>query len=351
MAEESDRLTEQTKRLIELESELYALRRRYDRDQAWWSSYQNLASNLLVSKTPQEVYDAVSQTLVKDLEMQAVLVLELNRDFLSILSLQPARSLKAMSVVDAELAAALREARGGVYNGTGNAFAGLAELTGLQRFLWCLLSVGNQGNAAGSPESSDSPRLTDLILVAGFDARRARYREPFDQSALAQFQRICLHLQSWLSNVELVRRLDSQHRELSERLATITTQAALIRQLSAPVLEVWQDILILPIIGELDPERARDIMQDLLARLSQTRARCIILDVTGMSEIDSIAADHLLKVTAAAQLLGARCVLTGVRASLAIALVSIGVDLGQLKTFRNLRAGLWDCVQGLQSRA
>jgi rsbT co-antagonist protein RsbR len=68
-----------------------------------------------------------------------------------------------------------------------------------------------------------------------------------------------------------------------------------------------------------------------------------------MSEIDNPAAGHLLKVTAAAQLLGARCVLTGVRASLAMTLASIGIDLGRFKTFRNLRAGLADCVQSLSS--
>lgn len=123
----------------------------------------------------------------------------------------------------------------------------------------------------------------------------------------------------------------------------------MIRQLSAPVLEGWRDTLVLPIQGETDPERWRNITQDLLARLTESRATCIILDVTGMAEIDTSAANQLIQVTAATRLLGARCILTGVRAGVAMTRVRLGVNLADIKTFRDLHAGLADCLVHLQS--
>ena len=99
----------------------------------------------------------------------------------------------------------------------------------------------------------------------------------------------------------------------------------------------------------MDPERWRNITQDLLARLTESRAKCIILDVTGMAEIDTSAANQLIQVTAATRLLGARCILTGVRAGVAMTLVRLGVNLTDIKTFRDLHAGLADCLIHLQS--
>ncbi|WP_434420312.1 STAS domain-containing protein [Nannocystis pusilla] len=145
--------------------------------------------------------------------------------------------------------------------------------------------------------------------------------------------------------------LERQREELEQRLATITAQAETIRRLSTPVLELGDGVLVLPIIGAIDPHRAENMMEGLLTRLVATRARSVILDVTGVDALDAAAADHLLRVTRAASLLGARCVLTGVRPAVADTLAGLGVGFGDLRVFRDLGAGLRHCLQEKAERA
>lgn len=137
-------------------------------------------------------------------------------------------------------------------------------------------------------------------------------------------------------------------RELEEKLATIERQAAAIRELSTPVMEIWDDVLVLPIVGVVDSKRSAEIMTNLLDRLVATRSRCVILDVTGVDAVDTSTADTLLRVVRAASLLGARSVLTGLRPAVARMLVEIGAELGELRTFRSLKEGLKDCLRFLE---
>lgn len=324
----------QTQRLVQLEAELHGLRQQYDRDLSWWNAYQTFASNLQVTQSPDALWDTITKSLVAALELPCVAILELTAQSATVLSRLPAQAAPAQSAIDSELAARVRAVGAGLCNGKGEAFSGLGVPTGLERFLF--FTIATEAEA-------------DRVLMVGVDARRAKYRKPFAEPDLRQFERIAVHLQTLLKNIELVRQLEQQRQDLADRLATISRQAALIRQLSAPVLEVWRDTLVLPIQGEMDPERWRNITQDLLARLTESRAKCIILDVTGMAEIDTSAANQLLQVTAATRLLGARCILTGVRAGVAMTLVRLGVNLADMKTFRDLHAGLADCLVHLQS--
>jgi rsbT co-antagonist protein RsbR len=143
-------------------------------------------------------------------------------------------------------------------------------------------------------------------------------------------------------------RLIAQRKELEQRLATIEEQAQAIREMSTPVLEVWDDVLVVPVIGVVDTHRGATIMEAVLGRLSTAQARCVVIDVTGVPFLDTSTADHLLKVVSAASLLGAECVLTGVSPAVAQTVVSVGVDLGKLVTLRNLKAGLRYCLDGLR---
>jgi anti-anti-sigma regulatory factor len=133
-------------------------------------------------------------------------------------------------------------------------------------------------------------------------------------------------------------------RELEMKLATIEEQAAAIRELSTPVMEIWEDVLVLPVVGVVDTKRSMDIMNNLLERIVQTQSKCVIIDITGVEIVDTRTADYLLRVSRAANLLGTRCVLTGLSPAVAQTLVEIGADLTEVRTLRNLKDGLKDCL-------
>ena len=121
------------------------------------------------------------------------------------------------------------------------------------------------------------------------------------------------------------------------------TQARLldvVRELSTPVIPVYQGILALPLIGTIESSRSAQIMEALLAAVAQDKASVVILDVTGVPVVDSSTADHLLKATRAASLLGARCVLSGISPAVAQTMVQLGVDLRGVMTCRNLQASV-----------
>jgi len=135
------------------------------------------------------------------------------------------------------------------------------------------------------------------------------------------------------------RNVDYQ-RELEDKLATIDQQRAAIRELSTPIMEVWDGILCLPVVGIMDSVRSADMTDALLRAVVATRARCTIIDITGIEVMDTGTADHFLRMAKAVQLLGAACVLTGLNPQIAQTLVHMGVELEGLVTHRSLRDAL-----------
>ena len=133
-------------------------------------------------------------------------------------------------------------------------------------------------------------------------------------------------------------------RALEAKLGTIETQAAAIRELSTPIMDIWEDILLLPIVGLLDTRRSADVMSNLLAAIAQKQSKHVILDITGVEIVDTRTADYLIKVVRASRLLGTRCVLTGLSPAVAQTLVEIGADLSEVTTMRSLREGLRHCL-------
>ncbi len=136
--------------------------------------------------------------------------------------------------------------------------------------------------------------------------------------------------------------------EIREKLEIISSQQDAIRELSTPIMEVWDDVLVLPIVGVVDTKRSMDIMNSLLDKIVESQSRCVILDVTGVEIVDTRTADYLLKVVQASRLLGAYCVLTGINPAVAQTLVDIGANLSAVKTLRNLKEGLVDCIAHLR---
>src|SRR3989449_5940682 len=120
----------------------------------------------------------------------------------------------------------------------------------------------------------------------------------------------------------------------------IAEQQEAIRELSTPVLQVRERLLILPIIGVIDPHRARQLTEQLLRGIRTNRAKVVVLDITGVPYIDSAVANHLVQTVEAARLLGATLIVTRLSPGIAQTLVTIGVDLGKMNTVGDLQGGI-----------
>lgn len=132
----------------------------------------------------------------------------------------------------------------------------------------------------------------------------------------------------------------AHRRELEEKLATIERQREAIRELSTPIMEVWGGILCLPVVGVLDSTRSSEMTEALLRAIVEKKARCAIVDITGIQVMDTATADHFLRMARAVRLLGAECVLTGIHPNIAQTIVHMGVEMTGIATHRSLRSAL-----------
>jgi rsbT co-antagonist protein RsbR len=123
-------------------------------------------------------------------------------------------------------------------------------------------------------------------------------------------------------------------------LETMTRHQAAIRELSTPVIKVYDRILLLPIVGTVDTQRANQIMETVLVQVVEQQAKVIIIDIAGVPVVDTKVADHILQTTAAVQLLGAQTVLTGISASVARTVVQLGVEITKVDTRAKLSEGI-----------
>ena len=127
---------------------------------------------------------------------------------------------------------------------------------------------------------------------------------------------------------------------VEERERVIREQQEAIRELSTPVLQVRDRLVVLPIIGMLDSQRARQLTEQLLGAIQSNRARVVVLDITGVATIDLTVANHLVQAVEAARLMGASAIITGISSNIAQTLVDLGVDLEQMRTVGDLQGGL-----------
>ncbi|MBI3110052.1 MAG: STAS domain-containing protein [Ignavibacteriales bacterium] len=155
------------------------------------------------------------------------------------------------------------------------------------------------------------------------------------------------------SNFDLLNRVLDAYEPAANRIATtvsvgfvqereriIRQQQEAIRELSTPVLQVRERLLILPIIGVIDPQRSRQLTEQLLRGIRANRAKVVVIDITGVPTIDSKVANHLVQTVEASRLMGATVIVTGLSSEIAQTLVTIGVDLGKMKTVGDLQGGI-----------
>jgi rsbT co-antagonist protein RsbR len=181
------------------------------------------------------------------------------------------------------------------------------------------------------------------------DLSVARAQQGFSPSETAAFifslkQPVFDRLQAAGSSSDVLGRVGSTNK-LLDRLGLYTTEVfqrgreqVIIRQqqelmeLSTPVVTLWEGVLALPLIGTLDSARTQVVMENLLQRIVDSGAAIAIIDITGVPTVDTVTAQHLLKTVAAARLMGADCIISGIRPQIAQTIVHLGVELGSVVT-------------------
>jgi len=127
---------------------------------------------------------------------------------------------------------------------------------------------------------------------------------------------------------------------------TISAQSKSLMEMSTPVTQIWDNILLLPLVGIVDSKRALDIRNAVLSTISRTRARVFILDISGVAVVDTAVANHLIKIAKATRLMGCESTLSGISPSIAETMIELGIEVGVLKT----TATMMDALEGAFTR-
>jgi GAF domain-containing protein/anti-anti-sigma regulatory factor len=247
------------------------------------------------------------------------------------------------------------------------------ELVGEPALSWLgvPLIVGEHVLGAVSVQSFTTPRAygahdQDLLVAIASQAaialQNARLYEAIEQE-LAERRRAEEALQQAYAEVErqvkertaeLQRESAERERAQSESLwlqqEVIKAQKQALQELSTPIIPIMDRIIVMPLIGSIDSLRARDITRALLAGIREHRARVVILDITGVSIVDSGVANHLNKTIQAARLKGAHTIITGISDAVAETVVDLGIDWGSVETLSDLQTGLVTALHSLGFR-
>jgi rsbT co-antagonist protein RsbR len=212
------------------------------------------------------------------------------------------------------------------------------------------LDAVREAIASAAPASIDDARWNDVRgllteisrarVVKGFSPRETAtfvfsLKQPLFARARVAFAKQPERLaEATWSVTELLDALGLYTTEVHQRSReeVISRQQQELLELSTPVVQLWDRILALPLIGTLDSARTQVVMESLLQRIVDTEAAIAIIDITGVPTVDTLVAQHLLKTVAAARLMGADCVISGIRPQIAQTIVHLGVDLKNVVT-------------------
>ncbi|TDL75944.1 STAS domain-containing protein [Peribacillus frigoritolerans] len=121
---------------------------------------------------------------------------------------------------------------------------------------------------------------------------------------------------------------------------TVSLQKIALQELSAPLIPIFENITIMPLVGTIDTERAKQIMENLLTGVVKHRAQVVLIDITGVPVVDTMVAHHIIQASEAVRLVGAKCLLVGIRPEIAQTIVNLGIDLSQVITKNSLQKGM-----------
>ncbi len=211
-----------------------------------------------------------------------------------------------------------------------------------------------EGIQSGNFQDIEKPEWTDVRSMltdlsqsraeAGFSPSETvmfifSFKQPLYQELRKEFEKDPETLASEFRNVITI--LDRFVLFVSEayqktRDAIISRQQQELLELSTPVVQLWEGILALPMIGTLDSARTQTAMEALLQQIVETGSQIAIIDITGVPTVDTLVAQHLIKTVTAARLMGADCIISGIRPQIAATIVHLGLDLGNVTTKANL---------------
>jgi len=183
-----------------------------------------------------------------------------------------------------------------------------------------------------------------VVLPEGIKWLRARSFPSREPDGSTRWEGIILDVTDQHRADEARRASEAERERQAEQLRaqneTLRHQADALRELATPIIPLARDVIALPLVGDIDPERAQQIQEALLDGVTAHRARVAILDITGVRNLDSFGAEALIRAARALRLLGATAVLTGIRPATAQTLVTLGIDLGDLHTRSSLQDGI-----------
>jgi rsbT co-antagonist protein RsbR len=174
---------------------------------------------------------------------------------------------------------------------------------------------------------------TAMFIFSLKQALFARLRQEFEENAdtLAE--------ENWVATILLDKLgLFIAEAYQQSREAVVARQQQELMELSTPVVKLWEGILALPLIGTLDSARTQVVMETLLQEIVESEATIAIIDITGVPTVDTLVAQHLLKTVAAARLMGADCIISGIRPQIAQTIVQLGLDLNEVTTKASMAA-------------
>ncbi|WP_226530328.1 STAS domain-containing protein [Metabacillus niabensis] len=135
------------------------------------------------------------------------------------------------------------------------------------------------------------------------------------------------------------------HHYASSWERTVSLQKIALQELSAPLIPVFDNITVMPLVGTIDTERAKRIMENLLQGVVKHRAEVVLIDITGVPVVDTMVAHHIIQASEAVRLVGAKCLLVGIRPEIAQTIVNLGIDLSQVITKNSLQKGIESALE------
>ena len=178
-----------------------------------------------------------------------------------------------------------------------------------------------------------SPSETAIFIFSFKDSMLPLIQSKFDGEKLIDTIGIVNRLIDRLGLITL-----EAYMKVKEKLVKDQSQAML--ELSAPVVKVWDKILMVPLIGMLDSVRTQQAMETLLTQIENTQSKVAILDISGIPTVDSIVAKHLMRTVSATKLMGTECIITGINSRIAQTMIQLGVDLSGVITKTTMADGL-----------
>ena len=140
----------------------------------------------------------------------------------------------------------------------------------------------------------------------------------------------------WISPINVA--VYNQYAETWQR--TVSLQKIALQELSAPLIPIFDNITIMPLVGTIDTERAKSIMENLLQGVVKHRAAVVLIDITGVPVVDTMVAHHIIQASEAVRLVGAKCIIVGIRPEIAQTIVNLGINLTQVMTKNSLQKGI-----------